>query len=111
MATRGIGAPTVLTNSSVAIVTSGAAEYIAVVRANVQNNDTTARVITVHQVPSGGSVSDNTKVHTQTVYAGQSTSLDTAGMIANNGGALYFKADVTNVVVLSLNYFRSDQQP
>jgi phage-related protein len=111
MATRGTGVATVLTATSVALVTAGANELVTVVRAQVQNTDTVARLVTVHQVASGGSATTSNQVHVQTVYAGQSTSLDIAGMMAAAGAALYFKADVGSVVNLSLNVFRSDQTP
>jgi hypothetical protein len=94
MATRGTGVATVLTATSVALATAGA-----------------KRLVTVHQVASGGSATTSNQVHVQTVYAGQSTSLDIAGMMAAAGAALYFKADVGSVVNLSLNVFRSDQTP
>lgn len=111
MATQGSGVVTVLTTSAVALATSGDNELVTVVRAQVQNIDTVSRLVTVYQVPDGGAADDTTKVHVQTVYAGQSTSLDIAGMMAANGAALYFKADAGAVVNLSLNLFRSDQQP
>jgi len=111
MATRGTGVATVLTATSVALATAGANELVTVVRAQVQNTDTVARLVTVHQVASGGSATASNQVHVQTVYAGQSTSLDIAGMMVASGAALYFKADVGSVVNLSLNVFRSDQTP
>lgn len=111
MATSGSGVTTVLTTSSVALATAGANELVTVVRAQVQNIDTVGRLVTVHQVASGGSPTDANKVHTQTVYAGQSTSLDIAGMMVAAGASLQFKADAGAVVNLSLNLFRSDQQP
>ena len=111
MATRGTGAATLLTTSAVALATAGANELVTIVRAQVQNIDTVARLVTVYQVPSAGSATDATKVHVQTVYAGQSTSLDIAGMMAANGASLHFKTDAADVVNLSLNLFRSDQQP
>ena len=111
MATRGTGAATTLTTSSTAVLTAGANELVTVVRAQVQNIDTVARLVTIHQVPSGGSATNANQVHTQTVYAGQSTSLDIAGMMVAAGAALYAKADANSVVNLSLNVFRSDQQP
>lgn len=111
MATRGTGVATVLTTSSVALATAGANELVTVVRAQVQNIDTVARLVTVHQVASGGSATDSNKVHVQTVYAGQSTSLDIAGTMVASGAALYFKADANSAVNLSLNLFRSDQTP
>lgn len=111
MATQGSGTPSVLTTSAAAVVTAGANELVTVVRAQVQNVDTTSRLVTVYQVPSAGSASDTTnKVHTQTVYAGQSTSLDIAGMMVEAGKSLQMKADANSVVILSLNVFRSDQQ-
>lgn len=111
MATSGSGVTTVLTTSSVALVTAGTNELVTVVRAQVQNIDTVARLVTVHQVPAAGTAADTNKVHTQTVYAGQSTSLDIAGMMVAAGAMLQFKADAGSVVNLSLNLFRSDQQP
>lgn len=111
MATRGTGTATVLTTTAVALATAGANELLTVVQAKVQNIDTVARLVTVYQVPSAGAAGDTNKVHVQTVYAGQSTSLDIAGLMAANGTALYFKADANSVVNLSLNMFRSDQQP
>jgi len=111
MATRGTGVATVLTATSVALATAGANELVTVVRAQVQNTDTVARLVTVHQVAVSGSATTSNQVHVQTVYAGQSTSLDIAGMMVAAGAALYFKADVGSVVNLSLNVFRSDQTP
>jgi hypothetical protein len=111
MATRGTGVATVLTATSVALATAGANELVTVVRAQVQNTDTVARLVTVHQVAPSGSATTSNQVHVQTVYAGQSTSLDIAGMMVAAGAALYFKADVGSVVNLSLNVFRSDQTP
>lgn len=111
MATSGSGATTVLTTSAVALATAGANELVTVVRGQVQNIDTVSRLVTVYQVPSGGTAGDTNKVHTQTVYAGQSTSLDIAGMMVAAGATLQFKADAGAVVNLSLNLFRSDQQP
>lgn len=111
MATRGTGTATVLTTSAVALATAGANELVTVVRAQVQNIDTVARLVTVYQVASGGTAGDTNKVHVQTVYAGQSTSLDIAGMMVAAGATLQFKTDASAVVNLSLNLFRSDQQP
>jgi hypothetical protein len=111
MATRGTGVATLLTATSVALATAGANELVTVVRAQVQNTDTVARLVTVHQVAPSGSATTSNQVHVQTVYAGQSTSLDIAGMMVAAGAALYFKADVGSVVNLSLNVFRSDQTP
>lgn len=111
MANQGSGLPVVLGTTAAAIATSGANELITIVRAQVQNIDTVARLVTIYQVPSAGSVSDTTnKVHTQTVYAGQSTSLDIAGMMVAAGATLQAKADAANVVILSLNTIRTDQQ-
>jgi hypothetical protein len=93
------------------LATAGANELVTVVRAQVQNTDTVARLVTVHQVAPSGSATTSNQVHVQTVYAGQSTSLDIAGMMVAAGAALYFKADVGAVVNLSLNVFRSDQTP
>lgn len=111
MATSGNGAVTVLTTAAVALATAGANELVTIVRAQVQNIDTASRLVTVYQVPSGGTAGDTNKVHTQTVYAGQSTSLDIAGMMVAAGATLQFKADAGSVVNLSLNIFRSDQTP
>jgi hypothetical protein len=111
MATQGSGTPSVLTATAAAVVTAGDNELVTVVRAQVQNIDTESRLVTIYQVPDGGSASDTTnKVHTQTVYTGQSTSLDIAGMMVAAGSALYAKADAADKVILSLNLFRSDQQ-
>lgn len=111
MATRGTGVATVLTTSSVALATAGANELVTVVRGQVQNIDTVARLITVHQVASGGTATNSNQIHAQTVYAGQSTSLDIAGTMVAAGAMLQFKADAASVVNLSLNLFRSDQNP
>lgn len=110
MATIGSGAITVLAATTAAVATAGANELITIVNARVQNNDTVSRLVTVYQVPSGGFVSDANKAHTQTVYAGQATSLDIAGMMVAAGASLHAKADAGSVVNLSLNLFRSDQQ-
>lgn len=111
MATRGTGVTTTLTTISAAQATAGANELVTVVRAQVQNIDAVSRLVTIHQVPSGGTATDANKAHTQTVYAGQSTSLDIAGMMVAAGAAIFAKADAASVVNLSLNIFRSDQQP
>jgi len=111
MATTGSGTPFTLTTTPVAVLSAGANELVIITRLQAYNSDTTSRVVTLHQVPSGGSVGATTKVHVQTVYAGQSTSIDFAGAITNNGGSIYASADVTSVVVLSANAFLSDQLP
>lgn len=111
MATQGSGVTTVLTTSPVALMTAGANELITGVRLQITNRDTVARLVTVYQVPSGGSATDSNIAHKQTVYAGQSTSVDMAGMMAANGASLHFKADAGSVVNLSVNQFRSDQVP
>lgn len=111
MATKGTGVTTVLTTSPVALATAGANELITSVRGQIMNTDTVARLVTVYQVASGGAATDSNKMHVQTVYAGQSTSLDFAGTMVAAGAALYFKADAGAVVNVSLNIFRSDQTP
>lgn len=112
MATKGSGAPTVLGTVAAAVATAGANELVTIVRAHVQNIGAAARLVTVYQVPSGGAVSDTTnKAHTQTIYTGQSGSLDISGMMVAAGSSLWMKADVASEVILSLNLFRSDQQP
>lgn len=111
MATTGSGLPYTLTTSPQVVLSAGANELVIITRLQALNNDTTARIVYLHQVPSGGSADASNLVHKQTVYAGQSTSIDFAGAISNNGGKLYASADVGAVVVFSANAFRSDQLP
>lgn len=110
MATQGSGSTTTLSDTAAAVVTAGDNELVTVVRAQVYNADTQARLVTIHQVASGGSATSGNIAHTQTVYAGQSTTLDIAGLMVAAGAAVYAKADAASVVNLSLSVFRSDQQ-
>jgi len=109
MATTGAGEPFVLTATPQIVLTAAANELVIVTRFQAYNSDTTARIVTLYQVPDGDTPDAATNlVHKQTVYAGQSTSIDFSGAIAADG-AIYAECDVTDVVIFSSNYFKSDQ--
>jgi hypothetical protein len=109
MATAGFGAPVVLTDTAAEILASGANELVIITKLTARNTDTETRVVTLYQVPDGDAADATTEVLAQTVYAGQTANIDFAAAMLNNGGALWAKADVTSVVNLSANYFKSDQ--
>ena len=100
----------VLTGSAQTIATTGANEALTITRCQAYNSDTTSRLITIHQVDSGGTAGATNIVHKQTVYAGQSTSIDIAGLNIEGGAFLQALADVTSVVNLSTNWIKVDQQ-
>lgn len=108
MATTGSGVPYVLTTSPQTVATAAENELVILTRLQAYNSDTTARLVTLYQVPDGGTAGATNLVHVQTVYAGQSTSIDFAGAIVADS-VLQAKADVTSVVNLSVNAFKSDQ--
>lgn len=109
MATQGTGLPVTLTTTAAAITTAGANELVTIVRIQAYNADTVSRLVTIYQVPSGGTAGASNLVHTQTVYRGASTSIDVAGLMAAAGATIQAKADANSVVNLSVNQFRSDQ--
>lgn len=110
MATEATGVTTVLTATPVALVTAGANESCVITSVIAMNTDTTTRYVTLYQVPSAGSASATNQMTVQTVFRGQSTTVPVGAVVVSNGAALYAEADVTSVVNLSVNYYRSDQQ-
>lgn len=108
MATTGSGVTYVLTTSPQVVITAAENELVIITRLQAYNSDTTARIVTLHQVPAGGSPTASNLVHRQSVYAGQSTSIDFAGAIAADS-EIYASCDIDTVVNLSVNVFKSDQ--
>lgn len=98
-----------LTTSAQTFATTGANEALTITRVQAYNSDTTARLVTIYQVDSGGTAGASNLVHRQTVYAGQSTSIDIAGLNIRAGAFLQALADVTSVVNLSANWIKVDQ--
>lgn len=99
-----------LTASAATVLSTGANEAATVTRVQAYNSDTTARLVTIYQIDSGGSAGATNLIHRQTVYAGQSTSIDIAGVNIDGGAFLQALADVTSVVNLSINFIKVDQQ-
>lgn len=110
MATVIRGATTALSTTATAKLTAGANEAVTFTNVSVMNNDTTSRLVTFYQVPSGGSATSSNQCLVQTVFAGQSTTVPAGAVNVANGAALYVKIDSGTSVNLMLNYFITDQQ-
>ena len=111
MATRATGVTSGLTTTPTAKVTAGANEAVVFTNVTVMNLDTTSRVVTFYQVPSGGSATSSNQCLTQSVLTGQSASIPVGAFVVANGAALYVAIDSGTSVNISLNYYTTDQQP
>lgn len=109
MATENIGGAFPLTTTAQTVLSTGANEAAVVVRINADNTDTVARLVTLYQVPDAGTAGSTNQIHRQTVYAGQSSAIDIAGLILSGGQTLQAKIDSGTSVVASVNAIKSDQ--
>jgi len=110
MATRATGATAALTTTATSVLAAGVNEAIVFTNVIAMNRDTTARVVTLYQVPSGGVSGVTNQLLTQSVYAGQSQSISIGAVVIANGASLHAKIDSGTSVNLSLNYYTTDQQ-
>lgn len=110
MATRATGVTDDLTTTATAVLTAGPNEAIVFTNVIAMNRDSTARVVTLYQVPSAGSAGATNQIITQSVYAGQSTSIPIGAVVIANGASLHAMIDSGTSVNLSLNYYTTDQQ-
>lgn len=92
------------------IVTAGANEQILFTTLIAFNADTESRLLTLYQVADGDTPDATNVFLKQTIYRGQSVTVPAGALIVAAGAGLYAEADVTSVVNLSVNYYRSDQQ-
>lgn len=111
MATEATGTTTVLTTTPVAVATAGTNEAIVLTNVIAMNTDTESRVVSLYQVPSGGSATSSNLMTTQSVFRNQSTTIPVGAVVVSNGAAIYAECDDTSVVNLSVNFYRTDQQP
>lgn len=92
------------------LVEAGANESVLFTTVIALNTGTTSRLITLYQVADGGTAGATNVFLKQTVFAGQSVTVPIGALIVSAGASLYAQADVTSVVNLSVNFYRSDQQ-
>ena len=95
--------------SATSMVSSGANETVLFTTVIAYNSDSTSRLLTLYQVPSGGTPGASNVFLKQTIYRTQSVTIPVGALIVANGASLYAQCDAGSVLNLSINFYRSDQ--
>lgn len=96
---------TYLSNAAASIYTCPSNQQASVKRAVFTNRDTSAHTITVHRVPSGGSVQNsNMIISARRLTPGESyVAPELASMVLNAGDAIYAFADANTSVTVTMS--------